>query len=251
MIVSRGWMVAVVLVSASALVGVQATDPVGDLLDPTPPAFDLVQYSTSFGPGTLTITLTFDSVVAADLEWLGGFIDFDTDQDISTGIPSHLEIYDVQPFPPFGMDYWLEFLPLTGEAELSTISGQDIVSVGRYPVTIDGATVTVVLPRCHTDPCTGIVMGARFDTLILLQGTAGFADRAPNDDSVIRATPAPADLDEDGDVDLDDYTVFSTCVTGANTGPVASECRSADLDTDEDVDQTDFGLLQGAFTGPY
>jgi len=45
--------------------------------------------------------------------------------------------------------------------------------------------------------------------------------------------------------------VFSACITGAESGPVATLCQPADLDSDNDVDQTDFGLLQTAMTGSF
>ncbi len=60
--------------------------------------------------------------------------------------------------------------------------------------------------------------------------------------------PVPGDLDGDGDVDLIDFSTFSTCFTGpgVTAGP---ECVLADLDSDGDVDLTDFATFSSAFTG--
>jgi hypothetical protein len=61
--------------------------------------------------------------------------------------------------------------------------------------------------------------------------------------------PAP-DLDEDGDVDLDDFGIFQACATGPDHGPPGTGCHTADFDSDDDVDQEDFGILQRCLTGP-
>jgi hypothetical protein len=56
--------------------------------------------------------------------------------------------------------------------------------------------------------------------------------------------PEPFDVDEDGDVDLDDYADFASCLTGPGAG-VAPACRDLhDADGDGDVDLIDFGLFQ-------
>ena len=65
----------------------------------------------------------------------------------------------------------------------------------------------------------------------------------------------PGDADDDGDVDLDDYVVFSDCLAGPEATPrpttsglTAADClRIFDRDADADVDLADFP----AFLGPY
>ncbi len=64
----------------------------------------------------------------------------------------------------------------------------------------------------------------------------------------------PQDTDEDGDVDLADFTQFQTCFNGPNR-PWPSEadarlCECVDADNDVDVDLTDFSVLQACFNGP-
>jgi hypothetical protein len=68
----------------------------------------------------------------------------------------------------------------------------------------------------------------------------------------------PGDFDSDGDVDLDDYTVFADCLAGPDALPSPSlpgvtpqNCLDAfDFDApDGDVDVEDFSAFQATFTG--
>lgn len=60
-----------------------------------------------------------------------------------------------------------------------------------------------------------------------------------------------ADLDEDGDVDVDDFGRFQTCFNGPNRAPTFyCSTPNADLDGDSDVDLVDFARFQVCFNGP-
>jgi hypothetical protein len=59
-----------------------------------------------------------------------------------------------------------------------------------------------------------------------------------------------ADADEDGDVDLADFSHFQSCFNGPNRPPTAAGCCDMDFDKDSDVDLADFGVFQGCFNGP-
>ncbi len=61
---------------------------------------------------------------------------------------------------------------------------------------------------------------------------------------------APGDFDEDGDVDLADFSVFRMCFGGPNQPLPYPECGPVDLDGDADADLTDFALFQSCFNGP-
>lgn len=59
-----------------------------------------------------------------------------------------------------------------------------------------------------------------------------------------------ADLDKDGDVDLDDFTLFRGCFNGPNRLPAAAGCAGSDFDHDNDVDLEDFAIFRSCFNGP-
>jgi hypothetical protein len=59
----------------------------------------------------------------------------------------------------------------------------------------------------------------------------------------------PGDMDEDGDVDQEDFGLFQTCYSG-NGKPYPPGCQIADLDNQGDVDLTDFNKFQLCITGP-
>jgi hypothetical protein len=63
---------------------------------------------------------------------------------------------------------------------------------------------------------------------------------------VIDAAPVPGDTDGDGDVDLDDFASFPSCMAGPEVD-VGTNCEKFDFDEDLDVDLADFALFQSYF----
>ncbi|MHC4065143.1 MAG: VWA domain-containing protein, partial [Planctomycetota bacterium] len=65
------------------------------------------------------------------------------------------------------------------------------------------------------------------------------------------ADPSPAaDTDGDNDVDLEDYSMFQQCYTGADNGPVLAVCFCLDSDGDDDIDDVDYEAFSDTLTGP-
>jgi streptogramin lyase len=56
------------------------------------------------------------------------------------------------------------------------------------------------------------------------------------------------DGDDDGDLDLIDFLLFTDCLTGPGSGPVVSTCRVFDAEPDGDVDLDDFAAFQIALS---
>ncbi len=59
----------------------------------------------------------------------------------------------------------------------------------------------------------------------------------------------PGDCEEDGDVDLLEHQLFTTCVAGP-LDPVAPACLCFDVDRSGTVDLADVALIQASHTGP-
>jgi len=59
----------------------------------------------------------------------------------------------------------------------------------------------------------------------------------------------PSDGDCDGDVDLQDFDLFSLCVTGPNIEQTNPACHNHDFDDDADIDQSDFAVFQRCYSG--
>ena len=57
---------------------------------------------------------------------------------------------------------------------------------------------------------------------------------------------SPGDLDDDGDVDLDDYTLFAAAMSGPSA-PTSD--LQADLDHDNDADLADFAAFAAILAG--
>ncbi len=60
---------------------------------------------------------------------------------------------------------------------------------------------------------------------------------------------SPADLDRDGDVDLDDLAVMQRCLAGRGLAGTDPECSHASMDGDGDVDGDDVALLRSCLSG--
>jgi hypothetical protein len=64
----------------------------------------------------------------------------------------------------------------------------------------------------------------------------------------VSAAVVPADLDHDGDVDQDDFSLFDSCFSGPAV-PLDPGCEDRDFDGDGHIDQEDFGIFQRCYSG--
>ena len=61
---------------------------------------------------------------------------------------------------------------------------------------------------------------------------------------------AKGDCEDDGDVDLSDYDLFTACLTGPGGEAPAGNCRCFDVNASDTVDIADFYIIQHTYTGP-
>ncbi len=114
---------------------------------------------------------------------------------------------------------------------------------------------------CEASAVDGGPLGGTANWLILDDPTEDYDDGngvfLPWDsemDSIITAhaqrlaTMFDHDFDQDGDVGLDDYVEFETCLLGPGSG-LRTGCECFDSDDDGDNDLLDFAAFQEAFTG--
>jgi hypothetical protein len=59
----------------------------------------------------------------------------------------------------------------------------------------------------------------------------------------------PGDIDLDNDVDMDDLALFVQCVFGPDVDTLPVSGNQADLDGDGDCDLDDFAIFAAGFTG--
>lgn len=60
---------------------------------------------------------------------------------------------------------------------------------------------------------------------------------------------SPGDLDQDNDVDLEDFGVFQACLGAGDQVPPLSGCEDTDLDFDDEVDADDLVKFLGCISG--
>lgn len=111
----------------------------------------------------------------------------------------------------------------------------------------------------------GFICDTPFTSVRLVGGSGRHQQNYSLDDMVYAPVSPTSDLDEDGDVDADDFGIFKVCATGpavpytpAFLPEPAPGCTltpdgkghiAADFDLDGDVDHSDFGIFQRCFSG--
>jgi hypothetical protein len=128
-------------------------------------------------------------------------------------------------------------------ASFSITADANTVTLSTDPLPPDTYTVTV------SDTLTAVESGRALDGEIGEPAVLPSGDGVPGGDAVFTFTitaPVAGDLNGDGDVDIDDYTMLADCVTGPSGGLLAG-CGFADLDGDADVDLADLETFTRVF----
>jgi hypothetical protein len=174
---------------------------------------DNVDFEATMLPPSPAIQLSTDTLTPA--AWIGSSPANDsfTVRNVGVGTLNYQITDDVG---------WLSVSPddgaSTGEADTITV----MYSTDALPGGTHNATITVSDPNAWNDPQT-------IDVTLLIESVG-------------------PDFDGDGDVDLRDYGHLQTCYTGQGNAQKATECLDARLDEDEDVDPDDFSIFQGCMT---
>jgi hypothetical protein len=152
-----------------------------------------------------------------------------------------------------------EPLTLTGPGDgavvsrLGTTLGSDpsvntvtyAVRFGQSPDSLPVVATSATPPQYDTGP---LLPGQTYYWSIDATEAYGMTYRAPVRSFEIG--PIPADLDNDGDVDMTDYLKFVSCYNGPNAPPAQPDCDAADFDTDGDADLLDYSHFLDCYNGP-
>jgi len=136
---------------------------------------------------------------------------------------------------PTGTTVRVRIVPVSGGPEIE-VDSTPLVDVGGELLT---AAAQVAFPR----------------GLSVVQLRAGFspAQAFAGDEAISREfsvlLTAQPDVDDDGDVDMDDFAILEACASGPGLLQNGTDCGTCDFDGDEDVDQSDFALFQRCLSG--
>ncbi|MGD8451899.1 MAG: autotransporter-associated beta strand repeat-containing protein [Phycisphaerae bacterium] len=182
---------------------------------------------TLTGTGTLAsdLTVTTNGMVVPGNS--AGVLTIDGDYTPQTESTLEIEIGGVTP----GAEH--DQLVVTGTANLS--GTLDISLIDGYEWELGQSYVILT---------AGAVSGT-FDTVT---GPGQFDVTCNANSVIVTSVTLPGDLDGDGDVDIDDFSAFTGCMSGPDLAP-PDGCDAAKLDADQDVDLADFASFQQAFTG--
>ena len=160
--------------------------------------------------------------------------------------------------------------PVTS-AKAFILNGSNIIS-WKNPTDVDyaGARVRFRHDQFPTGPTDGTLLGDKpgspgFGDAMTHNGTnenltyfyAVFAfddagNFAPADTAkaILPPAHAPADFDDDGDVDQSDYGHLQACFSGQGIAQPDAGCADAKLDADSDVDKDDVQIFLDCMSGP-
>ena len=176
----------------------KVTDPIGDTYGVDSVQWDLTALTVVRDAGGVTVVLDLSALVlspvAGDTNATYAFVDFDTDQDSTTGISSIVD--DNRPglgSTGMGVDYWIDLANFASDSTVNVVSAALSIT-GTVRPTLAGASITAFIP------------------LTMLGGDDGFLNAAAIVGTIIEPTDI---IPEDGHLRL------------GGTGPVAPTGSSA------------------------
>jgi hypothetical protein len=129
----------------------ESSDPIGDTFGDGDTKWDITAMTINRDASAITVRLEFASDVisptSGDTTAMTGFVDFDTDQDSSTGIHNTIDGFR----PPgagstgLGTDYQLKLRRYDSDSSV-TVSDSHGEQTGRVKPVFDGKSVTIRIP---------------------------------------------------------------------------------------------------------
>ena len=164
-------------------------DPIGDTFGTGAVQHDITSFSAYYTTTELIVSVTFAGTIApgdsGQPNAVVGFIDFDTDQDSTTGILSNVDFYS--PYTTgLGVDYCVDlflYSSATGDTSVLDDTGAE---VGKAPVSFTSNSFTVRVPLALIGGDDGIV-----DTATVLGTILEPTDACPNGGYITSSSAAP------------------------------------------------------------
>lgn len=138
-------------VGGGGTITAKVTDPAGDTFGAGPVQWDVTALTIVRDTGGITVTLDLSanvvSPVTQDSNATFAFVDFDTDQDSTTGISSIVD--DNRPVAGstgMGVDYFIDFADFNPDSTVNVISAS-FATTGSVRPTFSGKSITARIPR--------------------------------------------------------------------------------------------------------
>ena len=138
-------------VGGGGTITAKATDPAGDTFGAGPVQWDVTALTIVRDTGGITVTLDLSanvvSPVTQDSNATFAFVDFDTDQDSTTGVSSIVD--DNRPSAGstgMGVDYFIDFADFNADSTVNVVNAS-FATTGSVRPTFSGKSITARIPR--------------------------------------------------------------------------------------------------------
>ncbi len=165
-------------------------DPIGDTYGTGAVQHDITSFSAYYTATELIISVTFAGTISpgdsGQPDAVVGYIDFDTDQDPTTGMTSNVD--GNSPYTTgLGVDYFVDLFDYSSATGDTSVYDDTLTEVGRAPVSFTSNSFTVRVPLALLGGDDGIM-----NTATVLGTLPEATDACPNGDYIASSPLAPA-----------------------------------------------------------
>ncbi|GEM_PF-1384592 len=169
-------------------------DGLGDAWVWPPGYYDIESIKTSRTSTTLTVTITFDPATPPSIPPAGttctvadglycGWIDFDVDQSILTGIPSFNAICPCYAVSALGADFSVDLIYRNAAGNYDIIETTGFTDVGDAVPTVVGNVLTLTIPLTDLGGDDGVTNMSSVQFISQAPATIDLTDCIPDEDS--------------------------------------------------------------------